>query len=185
MDSGNSGFGQLGIREIGATISDLPDSWAEGSGTSILLPEQVLYNITPPSRQEQPKEKSPQRAIGSRTLILASIEEALKHIDLALDTRDPMERATEAHYLEMELEDLWKYRASREDEYKELVNLLIINLKRAVLENLPDSYLDAYRKIFDAILRRTIRKEDLDKALDMLEDNGINPFGVFSEQVKS
>ncbi len=117
---------------------------------------------------------------GLRLLILNEIDDSLESIDNILKETSPQARATEGYYLKDTLDNLWNLCESWQDEFKDLVNILQLSLAAITLEKITNKQVMAYYKILDKIMRRTVRDDDCDEALDILESAGINPWSPSS-----
>lgn len=126
------------------------------------------------------RHKPANRGEGFRLKVLEEIKTALEHISNAKVEEDVMIRATEAHYLKDCLENLWQLRKDMENESKNLINLLYLNLKLITLERITNSQLTAYYQVLDEILRRTVKKDDFVMALKILKSGGVNVWAVLS-----
>ena len=187
MAGGNSGTDLESFADQ-IYLSDIPATGLPTGGTSEVITStsftesggsSVKFHPYPPiTKPKKAQNKKDIYDSGHRLRILQEIDTALEAINNAKELDDPVTRATQAFYLEDCLKKLWDMRVPRENEFKELVNLLYLKLKHISLENITNEQLDAFNEILDQILRRTVRKEDFDKAMDILDD--LEPWSILA-----
>lgn len=189
MAGGNSGTAPVEIRPLDqsdpfldVTIDDFGESISHGTGET--RPKIIPYHRPERTTRQKkgPEESRANDDLGHRVQVIEEIKNAITAIERAKESVEPMERAVEASYLEDCLKRLWELRGIRENEFKDLTNLLYLNLKDLTFERITNDQLDAYSQVLGTILRRTVRVDDFHRALDILEAAGITPESLLAKE---
>ena len=178
-NSGNLPINVTSFSNLDPVSSATMKSWAGFEGcpyTEFDISHTILRSKSP----------GPMRQILSHTghwiKVSTEISNALSTINKAKNTEDVMERATSASYLLDSLKNLWDLRIGRENEFKDLVNILYLHLKNFILEDVSNDFLDAYYKVIDQVLKRTVRADDFEIALDILSGAGIDLSAILADE---
>jgi hypothetical protein len=102
-----------------------------------------------------------------------------------LSTDDPIEVSNEAHVLLETMDELWKWRHSREENWGDLLNMLQGAMYNQQFETFPRIRKEAMARIFqDCFTKKTVTKQDFDRAIQFLVSAGLDPWSGISGSVE-
>jgi hypothetical protein len=134
-----------------------------------------------PPRSQQGPTKEPARAHSpvscraEREHVGRLLRDCLSKAEALLETEDNIDSALLGANLTSIMQDLWTYRACREEDWIETLNILQIVLSKQQFETFPKDKRLALVTIFqEGLLERTVGRRELERTIGLLKRAGFD-----------
>jgi hypothetical protein len=124
---------------------------------------------------ESPRIRASVSRLAEREHVGRLLRDCLCKAEALLETEDLVDSALLGTNLSNLLQELWKYRACREEDWMEILNMLQIVLSKQEFETFPKEKRLALVRIFqEGLLERTVGRHELERTLRLLTIAGFD-----------
>lgn len=124
---------------------------------------------------EFPKTHSSVSCLAEREHVGRLLRDCLSKAEALLETDDPIASALLGINLTNIMQELWGYRACREEDWIETLNMLQIVLAKQEFETFPKDKRLALVRIFqEGLLERTVGRRELERTMRLLTNAGFD-----------
>lgn len=140
----------------------------------------ILRERRPSRPQQQPtgeaaRTPSPASCRAEREHVGRLLRDCLSKAEALLETEDNIDSALLGANLTGIMQELWTYRACREEDWIETLNLLQIVLSKQEFETFPKEKRLALVTIFqEGLLERTVSRRELERTMGLLKHAGFD-----------
>ena len=134
-----------------------------------------LFRSPQKASGELPRAHTSLSRLAEREHVGRLLRDCLKKAEALLEADDPIDSALLGASLGNLLQELWVYRACREEDWIEILNLLQIVLSKQEFEGFPKEKRLAIVRIFqEGMLERTVSRRELERTLQLLTNAGFD-----------
>ncbi|MEX0830178.1 MAG: hypothetical protein WD032_08020 [Nitrospirales bacterium] len=143
--------------------------------TQNLIPRKRNLRYPQKAASEFPRTPSSVSCLAEREHVGRLLRDCLSKADALLEAEDPVASALLGTSLSNIMKELWAYRACREEDWIETLNMLQIVLANQVFETFSKEKRIALVRIFqEGLLERTVGRRELERTMRLLTNAGFD-----------